>query len=248
MGDSVSQQERTEAESAAAAERKVDGSPPERTADAELRSSFLGFVAHEVRNPLSTALWSAELLARLSGDERGGPRGEKLSGMCLRALQRLRLLIEDHFLAERLDVSGIPVRREAVSVRDAASALATKLGLTGLTLDVDEDLMVWVDRGMFDRALDALLAVASRGNASIRVDAVRRGGTAIVRFHGAPPLPDSLDTPQKGSPADSSGRSLALHMAVRVAGALGGSLDMADDAYLLEVPLASAEQGGSEAP
>jgi hypothetical protein len=80
------------------------------------------------------------------------------------------------------------------------------------------------------------------------VDAVRQGDTAILRFQGAVPLPEPLDTPQKGSPADASGRSLALHMAVRVAQTLGGSLDVIDDVYLLAVPLASAEQAGPDAP
>src|SRR5919198_5230984 len=100
-------------------EQGSEGSPdkrprPEQTSEPS-RGGFLGFVAHEMRNPLSTALWSAELLARLSPEERSGPRGEKLAGMALRALQRLRFLIEDHFLAERLDIDGILVRLEPVA-------------------------------------------------------------------------------------------------------------------------------------
>ena len=47
--------------------------PQGTPADGEERSGYLGFVAHEVRNPLSTALWSAELLARMSPAERGSP-------------------------------------------------------------------------------------------------------------------------------------------------------------------------------
>src|SRR5512138_522027 len=86
---------------------------------ARRRGAFLGFVAHEVRNPLSTALWSAELLARLSAEERGGARGEKLVGMCLRSISRVRQLVEDHFLCERLDSGGIPVRAEGVGLREA---------------------------------------------------------------------------------------------------------------------------------
>src|SRR5512142_861702 len=81
------------------------------------RGGYLGYVAHEVRNPLSTALWSAELLARMAAEERGGPRGEKLTAMCLRSLGRVRQLVEDHFLCERLDVGGLPLRIEVIPVR-----------------------------------------------------------------------------------------------------------------------------------
>src|SRR5512138_3351020 len=100
-----------------------DGRDQERAAQgAERRRAFLGFVAHEVRNPLSTALWSAELLGRISAEERGGARGEKLSAMCLRSIARVRQLVEDHFLCERLDAGGIAVRPEAIGIREAADA------------------------------------------------------------------------------------------------------------------------------
>jgi len=95
-----------------------DGSHPEGSrpaASEEGRGDYLGFVAHEVRNPLSTALWSAELLARMAPEERAGARGEKLTQMCLRSLGRVRQLVEDHFLCERLDVNGIPTRAMEVS-------------------------------------------------------------------------------------------------------------------------------------
>src|SRR5512138_781972 len=97
---------------------RTDSKPDER-AEGERRRAFLGFVAHEVRNPLSTALWSAELLARITPEERGGARGEKLSAMCLRSISRVRQLVEDHFLCERLDSGGIPVRAEGVGLREA---------------------------------------------------------------------------------------------------------------------------------
>jgi len=90
----------------------------------DARGDHLGFVAHEVRNPLSTALWSAELLARMNAEERGGGRGEKLTAMCLRSLGRVRQLIEDHFLCERLDARGIPSRPEAVPLHPLLEEIA----------------------------------------------------------------------------------------------------------------------------
>jgi K+-sensing histidine kinase KdpD len=211
------------------------------------RGSFLGFVAHEMRNPLSTALWSAELLVRLSPDERGGARGEKLSGMCLRALQRLRYLVEDHFLAERLDVGGIPLRPETVSLREAIESVVARMGLGECTVRVEEDLAITTDRGMLERALDAMLAVASSGKTPVRLQASRAGDTALVRVHGAAPASEALRPPQKGTASDPTGRALALYMAVRVAETLGGSLAAAADDYLLALPVAGPNRSSDPA-
>ena len=202
------------------------------------RGSFLGFVAHEIRNPLSTALWSAELLVRLSTEDRAGPRGEKLAGMCLRSLQRLRLLVEDHFLADRLGAGGMPLRAESVALGDLLGAVASKVGLADVSLDVEDHLSAWVDRGLAERALEGLLAVAGRGKVPVHVAGSRNGDRAELRVRGAPPAPDALEPPQKGTPSDSTGRALSLHMAVNVARALGGSLATAGDAYLLSLPSA----------
>ena len=147
----------------------------------EARGGFLGFVAHEMRNPLSTALWSAELLVRLAPEERAGPRGEKLTGMSLRALQRLRLLIEDHFLAERLEVGGIPFKVDDVVLREALDLVASKAALADLTVAIEDGVAVRADRGLLERALDGLLASAAEVS---RLFAWRAFGTATTCASG----------------------------------------------------------------
>jgi len=45
------------------------------------RGKYLGFVAHEIKNPLATALWSCDLLKRMEGAERAsifGSRGKQV--------------------------------------------------------------------------------------------------------------------------------------------------------------------------
>jgi len=79
----------------------LPAAPPEAS-----RPSHLGFVAHEIRNPMSTALWTAELLGRMSPAERAGDRGDKLTSLCFRSLTKVRLLVEDHLLCERLDAGA----------------------------------------------------------------------------------------------------------------------------------------------
>jgi K+-sensing histidine kinase KdpD len=220
------------------AERGGGGAPTEP--DTENRGSFLGFVAHEMRNPLSTALWSAELLARLAPEERAGARGEKLSNMCLRALQRLRLLVEDHFLAERLEVDGIPFKLESVRLRELLEHVAGRNGVTLSLPAVDAALAVEADHGLVERALEAILVVASHGKTPVEVEATRSAGVASVRFRGAAPAPDALAVPHKGTPSDPTGRALALYMAAKVARALGGELTASETDYLLTLPLAPA--------
>src|SRR5216110_3737535 len=82
------------------------------------RAKYLSFVAHEIKNPLATALWSCDLLKRMEGAERTGERAEKMIDVSLRALRRMRRLVDDHFTIERLLEDGYELRREPVEVKD----------------------------------------------------------------------------------------------------------------------------------
>lgn len=217
--------------------KRRDGSPPAEAEGID-RSSALGYVAHEIRNPLSTALWTAELLCRLSPEERGGARGEKLAGICLRSVSRIRLLVEDHLLCERLDAGGYPLRPEPVRLAEFLEALGARQPQGGgrLALPAAGALAVRVDRGLLERAVDALVAVAGAGEVEVRLEVVASDGRVELRVCGAPP--GSLADPGKGAPSDQRGRALALPMARRVAVALGGELTVAGEGYLLSIPAA----------
>jgi signal transduction histidine kinase len=204
----------------------------------DLRGAHLGFVAHEVRNPLSTALWSAELLVRMPAEERGGARGEKLTAMCLRSLGRVRQLIEDHFLCERLDAHGIPLHPEPTSLRPLLEELAGRRGLelAGLELDASAELELAVDQPLLERALESLVAIAGREGEKVRVCARAEGGRVVIQVTGAPAIDNALDDPRKGATGDPKGRSLALPLARRIAAALGGSLALEGGSYVLALP------------
>jgi hypothetical protein len=159
--------------------------------------------------------------------------------MCLRSLQRLRLLVEDYFLADRLAAAGMPVRAETVTVRELVETLARKQGLASVTCEfVGGDEAVRVDRALFERALDGVLALAGRNKAPVLVTATRDAGQVSLHIRGEPPAPDALEPPRKGTPSDPTGRALALHMAVQVARALEGSLTTSGADYVLSVPAA----------
>jgi K+-sensing histidine kinase KdpD len=217
-----------------------DGGGPE-SPEQERRGGYLGFVAHEVRNPLSTALWSAELLARMAAAERGGARGEKLTAMCLRSLARVRQLVEDHFLCERLDVGGIPLRPEALSAREVLDDLVGRLAPEAkVSIVVDPAFTVRADRNLLERALDALLASSGRENTPVRVEARGDGDMGALVFTGNRAASEALEDPRKGSTGDSKGRALSVAVARRVAAALGGSLGVEDGRFVLSLPLAEA--------
>jgi K+-sensing histidine kinase KdpD len=213
---------------------------------AERRGGYLGFVAHEVRNPLSTALWSAELLVRMSPAERGGTRGDKLSAMCLRSLSRVRQLVEDHFLCERLDVGGIPVRPENLSVRELLEAVVERRGPDAPPVEIGADVAasVSVDRMLAERALDSLIAVAAGDRGPAQVSASERDDHVLVAIVGPGAAEHTFDDPRKGSPSDPRGRALALAVARRVARALDGTLSAIDGGYVLAVP--RAQPAGAE--
>lgn len=205
------------------------------------RATFLGFVAHEVRNPLSTALWSAELLGRMPAEERAGARGEKLSAMCLRSIARVRQLVEDHFLCERLDAGGFTFRPEPVSPHEVLEALAARPADWGeLSVDVDPKLAVLADRTLVERAIDGLVAAAGAERTAVRVSARAEARTISLVVSGRQPAADALEDPHKGSASDTRGRALALPLARRIARALGGALTLTEAGYVLSLPRAEA--------
>ncbi|HET8542462.1 MAG TPA: histidine kinase dimerization/phospho-acceptor domain-containing protein [Anaeromyxobacter sp.] len=212
------------------------------------RAGHLGFVAHEIRNPLSTALWTAEMLARMTVADRGGARGEKLSAMCLRAVARVRQLVEDHLLCERLDAGGLPARVEAVGVREALDVVLEKHAAEKPDADADPSLGVEVDRGLFERALEALVAVAGTGGTHVTVTARATDREVALIVTGRPAEEAAMADPVKGAPSDATGRALAVPLVRRLAAALGGALAVQGGSWLLTVPRAQAYTPRSAAP
>jgi K+-sensing histidine kinase KdpD len=213
----------------------TDGRPQ---SDPEDRASHLAFVAHEIRNPLATALWSVELLARMTPEDRGGARGEKLSRMSLRALMRLRRLIEDHLLASRLDAGGIPVEAEEVPAREIFPG-AVQVGAGSLELELEAGLAVVADPALARRAVEGMLLAVAKDGADVRVVGSRRGAMARFRATGAPASEAELADPRRGDPGDTRGAALALPVARRACEALGGSLRTDGDAWVRELPAPS---------
>ena len=214
----------------------------ERRSPDDPRVGHLGFVAHEIRNPLSTALWTAELLARMAAAERGGARGEKLSAMCLRSIARVRQLIEDHFLSERLDIGGLPVRVEGLGLAEVVRGVLERHPPDGapVTADLDAQLGVEADRVLLERAIEALVAFAGNDRTPVAISARVTEGEVSLVVAGRSVDEAALADPVKGSPSDPTGRALALPLARRIASALGGGLAAGEGGLRLTLPRARA--------
>jgi hypothetical protein len=160
--------------------------------------------------------------------------------MCLRAVSRVRQLVEDHLLCERLDAGGLPMRLEAIGAREAIDAVLDKRAAEGTTAAADPSLGIEVDRGLFERALDALVAVAGHEGAHVSVTTQATDGEVAFLVSGRPADAAALADPMKGAPSDPSGRAFALPLARRLAAALGGALAVREGGWLLTVPRARA--------
>jgi signal transduction histidine kinase len=213
--------------------------------DGKPRTKHLGFVAHEIKNPLATALWSVDLLKRMEGEERSGPRADKIIDASLRALRKLRRLVEDHFTIERLAAGGAELREETLSlqalVEGALAQLEEKEGIPAarFTRDVPETLAVRGDLELLRRAIRGALETLARAAPEERFSLVGHGDGATVRLlvrgEGLrrplrPPAPEDRPT------TDPAGAVFAFMLCEAVLTAHGGAVEEIDDALVLRLP------------
>jgi|SRR5438105_2255936 len=207
------------------------------------RGKYLGFVAHEIKNPLATALWSCDLLKRMDQADRSGPRAEKMIDASLRALRRMRRLVDDYFTIERLREHGYDLRRESAELRavvdGALAALSEKDGLStqGWSVDVPADARVTGDVEMLKRAFRMLFEHMSKGGAQLTLSghALPSGSELLLRS-SQPPQPLLPPAPEERPSGDPAGTVLGFALAEAVLDAHGGTLRERDGALVVQLP------------
>jgi signal transduction histidine kinase len=211
------------------------------------RGKYLGFVAHEIKNPLATALWSCDLLKRMGPEDRGGERAEKMIDVSLRALRRMRRLIDDYFTIERLLENGYDLKRERMAVRDLVESAVRVLGekdgvvTEGWVLELD-DAAIAGDADMLRRAVRLSLEHMARGSprprlsVAIRPDGVR---VAVCIRAETPPAPVIPPLPEERSTGDPTGAVLGFALASRILDAHGGQIEERDGGLWLLLPSAA---------
>ena len=209
------------------------------------RGKYLGFVAHEIKNPLATALWSCDLLKRMESADRGGPRAEKMVDASLRALRRMRRLVDDYFTIERLREHGYELHNEELELRalvdGAITALGEKDGVATQSwgIDVPGTVRVTGDGEMLRRGIRVVCEHMAQGAAqpklSIVGHAVSSGAELVVRS-SAPPTPVVPLAPEERPSGDPAGTVLGYALAEAIIAVHGGTLQERDGALVVTLP------------
>jgi len=211
------------------------------------RGKYLGFVAHEIKNPLATALWSCDLLKRMDAADRGGERAEKMIDVSLRALRRMRRLIEDFFTIERLLEHGYDLKQEKIALKDlvepALHTLAEKDGIStdGWVLELGNACTTG-DSDMLRRAVRASLEHMSPGWLGPRVWVAPRADGANPALHiraESAPIPLVPPEPEDRPSGDPTGAVLGFALASRILGFYGGRVEEREGGLWLVFPPAA---------
>jgi signal transduction histidine kinase len=157
------------------------------------RDQILGFVAHDLRNPLGTIVSSAALLRRLSADAGGSRRPVDAIE---RAAIRMNRLIQDLLDVTRMEGGVLPIEPGVIGTRqaiadciDAHQDLAASAFLS-LESDVAADVAdVWADRDRLFQVFENLIGnavkfTAHRGSIVIGARSQDRGVQFWVRDSG----------------------------------------------------------------
>ena len=137
--------------------------------------TYFGFIAHELRNPLGSALLAAHALQR-----RSAPQSDATVARLVRNLAILRDLIDNSLISVRiqelgrnrsLDVADISLRGVVLDVRDELSGDTEE---KAISVHIDGEAAVQGDPRLIRSAVTNLLRNAAKYT--------RRGGTIDVRI------------------------------------------------------------------
>jgi signal transduction histidine kinase len=200
-------------------------------------SERLGFLAHELRNFLNTAILSFAAIKSGSVAVNGAT-----SAIVDRSLVGLRDLI-DHALADVRLEAGMPTRLEPVAVdrfiaeAQVSAALGARAkGCSFTVAPVERGLRVCVDKQMLSSAVSNLLQNAfkfTRSHSHVTLRAYGRGERVLIEVEdecgGLPAGKEiTLFTSFQQHGADRSGLGLGLSISRRAVEACGGTLGVRD--------------------
>lgn len=196
----------------------------------------LGYLAHEMRNTLNTAM-----LAFASIKRGTAPLGGSTGALLERSHTRLQSLIDRSLADVRLDsglenLERVPVKDLIEEVEIGASMIAQARGLHLTTTTVDPAIIVEADRQILAAALANLVQNAlkfTRPGTTVAIRASTTADRVLIEVEdecgGLPPgRAENLLRPfvQKGG--DRTGLGLGLSICVKAVKAIGGELHIRD--------------------
>ena len=230
--------------------------------DAELHrqsAEHLGFIAHEIRNPLSSVTMAFRLLQKglLA-------QGGRATDLLERNLRRVVDVIDNALHHASLNM-GVAPKPEAVRVRRFLEELEQDCGAEAQAKDIEivvgvaEDLTIEADPRLLHSALSNLLQNAlkfSQPSSAIHVRARRDEGQVLIEIEdtcgGLPPgRAEDLFRPLVQRGKDQTGFGLGLSISRQAAQAHNGTLRVRDlpgkgCVFTLELPAAAARAPGQD--
>jgi signal transduction histidine kinase len=205
--------------------------------DGELQrqaAAHLGFIAHELRNPLASAQMANESLRRHC------PEGGRASEALGRSLARLSGMIDGVLSNASLTMGAAPSRKDVdlrALIADIVHDVSGETEAKGIALSIQaEPLVVHVDPRLLSSAVSNLVRNAlkfTKADTTVVVRAWRHEGSLLLEVEdecgGLPPgRSEELFKPfvQKGT--DRSGFGLGLAIARQAVESLGGALRVRD--------------------
>jgi signal transduction histidine kinase len=166
-----------------------------------LKDDLVSLIVHDVRNPLMGVQGFLELLKRRF-QKASQPDVRSFIDRACESSNRLKDILEDMLSVRVLEQGELALQRERTSLGElAAQSLATvegaaKLNSVALSLTVEKDPVVDVDRKLMRRCIENLMANAIKYSPSgaavdLTVRAVR-GGAEIEIADRGPGIPDEL--------------------------------------------------------
>jgi len=201
-------------------------------------AEHVGFITHELRNPLTTAVLGVHQLRREPGP---GPRREQTLDLVERNLRRISELIEGVLLVERgahalkPQLTTMTLGELLEQPLNAAKLAADTKGL-GMVTRVDPDVVLHVDPKLSASAIDNVIQNAikytDRGEVTIAAEENENEVVLHVRDTGPGISDENLATifePFRRGSATKPGSGLGLAIARRAVEAQGGTIHAESD-------------------
>jgi PAS domain S-box-containing protein len=196
------------------------------------REQFVGIVSHDLRNPLTAILTSAQLLQRYGElPERQARVAARISS----SADRMARMIDDllDFARSRLG-GGFPIQRRRMDLRQVCEQIVEELEFAwtrSIPVDAQGDLWGSWDPDRIAQVISNLVGNAlQHSQGDVRVT-LRGDGDSVVleTWNGGPPIPPEV-VPHLFEPgrrdARSSGLGLGLFIVQQIVLAHGGHMDV----------------------
>ena len=188
------------------------------------KTDFLATVSHELRTPLTSISGYVELLQAGDAGELI-PEQRRMLDVIDRNTSRLRGLIEDLLVLNRIESGGLIANLVGVSLRalitDAGQELSPLAQSGGTDLDIEggpENAIVKGDRGQLHRAVVNIVSNAIKFSP--------RGGAITIRCHldqGAGRVPVPCEDRSIGIPADAPAQLFTRYTRPRTVALVGSA-------------------------